>query len=267
MTSTGCPKRGSPARANSFFGATSALEQRSAKNVEEDGRREDGQRDVGIPESEERGRGHRGRSPGDLTREPVDEALVCALRNEAPPTGGVGPEERHASGRRGHRQTQDEDSGVKAVVVEVLGHECRGVRDEGDEHKEHDVSEKEGPVDVADEGHVGVMIDPPDADEEEGQRVRAVLGPGVREGSAQPTAGCVGGHVEDQESGRNREDAVREGLEAALAQGSRRARSDRGRAIDAPMYSAVGTTLPFSSILTFIRDPVLAGLSEPGAQP
>ena len=46
------------------------------------------------------------------------------------------------------------------AVTEVLRHEARGKRQEGDAHEQPDIGEEERAVNAVDDGHVGVMVDP-----------------------------------------------------------------------------------------------------------
>ena len=81
---------------------------------------------------------------------------------------------------------------------------------------------KKGPVDAIDHRHVGVMVDPPDANYQERNGVGGVLRPRVLELRPEVCTRSVHGDVDDQERRGDREDAVGKGFESAGLHGPRR---------------------------------------------
>ena len=105
-----------------------------------------------------------------------------------------------------------------AAVAQVLGDERRRERHERDPHQQQQVDQVERPIDPREAVELGVVVEPDDPDCEKAREEREVRRPKLGECMPEAVLSRVGHlELEDQQRDRDREDAVAERLDAALA--------------------------------------------------
>src|SRR6266550_6118781 len=146
----------------------------------------------------------------------ADAARLPRIADEPLIVRGV--EKDAGEGHRDEDRTEsvDDERGRRAVLREDVLTDQRGrKRNDPDGDQQQEVEVEEAPVDALAVLEERVVIHPDDADGEEAHEVGRIRRPQSQERSAQ--IGCVGGYtkLEDEESSRDREDAVAECFEPA----------------------------------------------------